>query len=234
KARLAWSADPESAAKGWRANLHLESTGLVSKLFRVNDDYQTQLRSDLCTLNSYINAQEGRRHRETKVAFDLAARKASRTETDLIKKTELDKSEIDIPSCVHDVIGGLYFLRTLRLQPDDHTEIPVSDGKKSVSARVDAQQREQVKTAAGTFQTIRYEVFLFNNVLYRRSGRLYVWLTDDERRLPVQIRVRLQFTIGTITLQLEKIEREAAFSKTVQSCSWHTMSGDVEKAPAQS
>ena len=43
-------------------------------------------------------------------------------------------------------------------------------------------------------------------MLYRRSGRLFVWLTDDERRLPVQIRVQLRFYIGTVTLQLEKEE----------------------------
>ena len=72
-------------------------------------------------------------------------------------------------------------------------------------ARVEAQQREDVRTPAGTFKTVRYEVFLFNNVLYRRAAHVYVWLTDDARRLPVQVRVRMQFTIGTITMQLEKM-----------------------------
>ena len=82
----------------------------------------------------------------------------------------------------------------------------MSDGKKSVMARVEAQQREDVKVPDAAYKTIRYEVFLFDNVLYRRSAHLHVWLTDDRRKLPVQVRVRLQFTIGTITLQLEKHE----------------------------
>ena len=58
----------------------------------------------------------------------------------------------------------------------------------------------------GTFKTMRYEVYLFNNVLYKRPAHLNVWLSDDRRRLPVQIRVRMTFTIGTINLQLEKHE----------------------------
>ena len=82
----------------------------------------------------------------------------------------------------------------------------MSDGKKSVTARVEAQQQETVKTPAGWFRTIRYEAFLFDNILYRRSGALHVWITDDDRRLPVQIRVRLGFPIGAIALQLEKVE----------------------------
>jgi hypothetical protein len=44
------------------------------------------------------------------------------------------------------------------------------------------------------------------DALYRRSAHLYIRLTDDRRKLPVQIRVRMQFAIGSITLQLEKHE----------------------------
>jgi hypothetical protein len=43
-------------------------------------------------------------------------------------------------------------------------------------------------------------------VLYRRKGRLFVWISEDERRLPVQIRIQMPFYIGTVTLQLEKVE----------------------------
>jgi hypothetical protein len=43
-------------------------------------------------------------------------------------------------------------------------------------------------------------------VVYSRAGRVFVWLTDDERRLPVQIRLRMNFPLGTVTLELEKEE----------------------------
>jgi hypothetical protein len=205
-ARLAWSATSQRSSPGWQAGLHLESTGLVSKLFKVNNDYVSSMAADLCASGSYLKAEEGKRRKETRVTFDRAARKADYLEKDLDQNAVV-RQQIDIPPCVHDVLGGLYFLRTLSLQPGQNTQVAISDGKKSVMARVEAQQREEIKTPAGAFKTIRYEAFLFNDVLYRRYGRLHIWLTDDSRKLPVQIRVRLQFAIGTITLQLQKDEK---------------------------
>jgi len=203
KATIDWGANP-GANGGWQLKIHLESAGLVSKLFRVQDDYQAVMTPALCIESAYLRAIEGRRDRETKITFEKS--KASYLERDVQKNATVLAKEIDVPACVHDVAGGLYFLRTLNLEPGQSTQIPVSDGKKSVMARVEAQQREDVKTPAGSFKTIRYEVYLFNGVLYQRNAHLNVWLSDDRTRLPVQIRVRMQFAIGTITLQLEKHE----------------------------
>lgn len=191
---------------GYHLNLHLESVGLVSKLFRVDDDYNANMTGGLCAENSDFAANEGVRHRETRITFDGGAHRASYLERDLTKNTVLLQKETEIPSCVHDVVGALYALRTLNLEPGQSTTMPVSDGKKSVMARVEAQSREDIKTPEGIFHTVRYEAYLFNDVLFRRPAHLNFWLTDDRRRLPVQIRVRMQFTIGTITLQLTKHE----------------------------
>jgi uncharacterized protein DUF3108 len=204
KATLEWNVLAQRDSPGWQAHVHVESIGLVSKLFRVEDDYNANFNQALCAQSSLLTSHEGNRRRETRVSFE--SRKASYQERDLVKNAVVMSQEIDIPECVHDVMGGLYLIRTLNLEPGQSAELPVSDGKKSVMAKVEAQAREDVKVPDGAYKTVRYEVFLFNNVLYRRSAHLYVWLTDDRRKLPVQIRVRLQFTIGTITLQLEKHE----------------------------
>jgi uncharacterized protein DUF3108 len=205
KAQLEWSSDA-APPHGGAVKLHVESIGLVSKLFRVDDEYTSQLNGTLCAESSRLNTHEGTRRRETSIIFDSQRRKASYLERDLVKSAIVNSKEIDIPECVHDVIGGVYFLRTLNLDPGQSTEVPVTDGKKSAMVKVEAQQREDVKTPDGVYKTVRYEVYLFDNVLFRRSAHLNVWLSDDRRRLPVQIRVRMPFTIGTITLRLEKHE----------------------------
>jgi len=203
RAKIQWQAVPSDGAQ---VNLHIESAGLVSKLYRVDDNYSTSLGAGLCAQQAFMTIKEGSRDRETRITFDYANHKADYLEQDRVKNAVVLAKETEIPPCVHDVVGGLFLLRTLNLEPGQSVQLPMTDGKKSVSAKVEAQQREDVKTPAGTFKTIRYEAHLFNNVLYRRPAHLYIWLTDDRRKLPVQIRARLQFTIGTITLQMEKHE----------------------------
>jgi hypothetical protein len=205
KAKLEFTASPAPKPET-QISLHLESAGFVSRLFKVEDDYHATMNSGLCAQTSHMMSHEGSRQRETRITFDTESKKASYLERDRVKNSVLLQQETDIPSCVHDTVGGLYFVRTLNLEPGQTAQVPVSDGKKSVMAKVEAQQREDVKTPEGTFKTIRHEIYLFNGVLYKRPAHLNVWLTDDRRKLPVQIRVRLQFTIGTINLLLEKHE----------------------------
>jgi Protein of unknown function (DUF3108) len=191
---------------GFQSKVHMESAGLVSKLFKVDDDYSSSLDQNLCAHSSFFKTHEGSRQRETRINFDAARKKASYVERDTVKNSVVLAQDIDIPACVCDIAGGLYRMRALNLEPGQTAQIPISDGKKSASVRVDFQRIETVKTPAGVFKAMKYEAFLFNNVIYRRSGRVYIWLTNDRRRLPVQIQVHLQLAIGTITLQLEKEE----------------------------
>ena len=204
-AKLTWAGMQGANAAG-ELRLHLESAGLVSRLFRVDDDYTAALGQSLCAQSTFLAAHEGNRNKETRVVYDSQNHKASYSEKDLIKNSTINH-DVEVPSCVHDVLGALLVLRNLHLEPGKTAQIPISDGKKYVQAKVESQQREDLKTELGTFKTIKYEVFLFNNVLFKRSGHLHIWLTDDAWRLPVQLQVRLQFTIGTITFRLRKQEK---------------------------
>ncbi|HLJ47590.1 MAG TPA: DUF3108 domain-containing protein [Bryobacteraceae bacterium] len=188
----------------WEAKVHLESVGMVSKLYRLDDNYAVRLEDQFCATGSDMSTIEGKKRRETKVQYDRSKGRATYSERDLLKNGLVDTKEIEVPTCVSDVVGGLYKLRLMHLEPGQSTQIPTSDGKKSAAVRIEAQAREEIKTKLGTFKTIRYEAFIFNGVIYSKKASMLVWITDDARRLPVQMRARMSFPIGSITLQLDK------------------------------
>jgi len=187
--------------------MKLDSAGLVSALFKVDDTYTVRFEPSFCAAESQMDSKEGKRHRQTTVTYDRTQNRAAWVEHDVLDNNKvLRRAQVDVPHCVHDVLGGLLTLRGSTLEPGQSTLTPMSDGRRSAQVKVDAQEREEVTTPAGTFKTIRYEVNLMNGVVYPRKGRAFVWVSDDARRIPVQIRLRLAFPIGTVTLQLQKEE----------------------------
>ena len=173
---------------------------MVGRLFPVKDSYMSVLDAALCTSTVSLQAEEGSRKRETLVTFDQAGKKIHYKERDLVKNQTVLEKDIAIAGCVHDVIGALMRLRAVTLNPGQTMTLPISDGKKLANARIEAQEKETIRTPAGTFQTIRYQAHLFDGVLFERKANLFVWLTDDARKLPVQVQVRLRFYVGSITL----------------------------------
>jgi len=198
---LSWTTSPS----GYQGQLKLYSAGLVSRLFKVNDIYDTQGNAELCAQQSRLQSEEGSRKRDTTVRW--TGNKSFYKERDLIKNEMVLERELDTPGCVHDVVSGLAKLRSLKgLQPGQSVVLPISDGKKLVQARIEAQEREKISTKVGVFQAIRYEAFLFNDILFKRNARLFIWISDDARRLPVQVQVRMRIHIGTVTFTLDKVD----------------------------
>jgi len=205
--RLIHAGDAVLDLRNSDGRMKLDSAGLVSALFKVDDTYTVRFEPAFCAAESQMDSKEGKRHRQTTVTFDRNQNRATWVEHDVLDNNKvLRKAQVDIPHCVHDVLGGLLTLRGSTLEPGQSTLTPMSDGRRSAQVKVDAQEREEVTTPAGTFKTIRYEVNLMNGVVYPRKGRAFVWVSDDAKRLPVQIRLRLAFPIGTVTLQLQKEE----------------------------
>ena len=206
-AQLEWYATTPKLHMGYEAKLHLESVGLVSRLYK--RERSLYRGNDPHAVRRVHGDERARRQPQSRNPRTLRSGRPQShyVERDLNKNTIFSQRETPIPGCVYDVLGGLAAIRAIQLEPGHSTEFHMSDGKKSVSAKIEAEKREEIKTNAGTFKTIRYQAYLFNDVLFHRSAHLYIWLSDDARKLPVQIQIRLQIAIGTITFKLDKESR---------------------------
>lgn len=189
------------------ANMKLDSGGMVSTLFKVHDLYSVTYNDAFCAAAASLDSQEGKRHHDTRVSYDAADHRATYLERDLVRNSVLRSDSVQIPPCVHDVLTGFMKLRTMNYSVGQTLQIPMSDGRRSASVKLEAQEREEIKTPAGDFKTVRVEANMLNGVVYSRRGRVFLWLTDDERHVPVQIRLRMNFPVGTVTLQLAKEEK---------------------------
>lgn len=180
------------------------STGFVSMLYPVHDQFQSTFDpKTFCSQSIRKHTEEGYHARDTMITFDYAQKKSILDESNL-KKKESKRVENDIPGCVTDVLTAIYYAGSLPLQNDGVYRFPINDGNKTVDVELKVEARETVKVPAGTFKTIRVSPASTARGLNSR-GKLWLWYSDDSRRIPVQMRGR--FLWGTITFQLQRIER---------------------------
>lgn len=179
------------------------STGFVSMLYPVHDQFQSTFDpKTFCSQTIRKHTEEGFHARDTMITFDYAQHKSVLEETNL-KKKENKRVENDIPGCVTDVLTAIYYAGSLPLKTDGVYRFPINDGNKTVDVELKVEARETVKVPAGTFKTVRVSPASTARGINSR-GKLWLWYSDDARRIPVQMRGR--FLWGTITFQLQRIE----------------------------
>ncbi len=180
------------------------SQGFVSLLYGLRDEFHSLFDpSTGCSRRISKTIKEGRRHKETQIIFDGSRKLAILNERDLAKPNAPAKhAENEIPACVEDVVTAFYFLRKQPLHVGQEIQVPVNDGAETHEVTVQVQAREEIQTPLGRRLAFRVEPTVFGG-LYKRKGRMLVWFSDDEQRLP--LRIKAMISVGTIVCNLRSV-----------------------------
>jgi hypothetical protein len=109
-----------------------------------------------------------------------------------------------VPQYVHDILSAFYYARTINYGPlKAGDQIFLSNFYKDTTYDlvIRVLGRQQLEVAAGTFNTVVIEPLVREGGLIKSEGRIVVWLTDDERKIP--IRVNTKVVIGSIDTELK-------------------------------
>lgn len=177
-----------------------DTASAAALLYRVQDHYQSSFDpSTFCSNTTSREIEEGFRRVTTKITFDYAQHKSVLEQKNL-KKNETRNQEHSIPPCVTDVLSGIFYTASLPLQPGATYSFPLNDGGETLTVNVHAEAREQIKTPAGTFNTIRVQPEATSGLL-KDKGKIWIWYSDDAARIPIQARAHMYWGILTFTLQ---------------------------------
>lgn len=101
-----------------------------------------------------------------------------------------------------DELSFIYYLRTLTLAPDSLYTFARNYDKRRIPTTVRVVRYGPVKTPAGAFNTVEYEVRVVDQHDFSKTGVLYFWFSEDARHLPVQIESTMPF-LGKSIMTLE-------------------------------
>jgi len=119
-----------------------------------------------------------------------------------IKKRE--QFAINIPPYVLDILASFYYVRTQDMQVGMPLYLTNHDNKKVYDLKVIVQKKEIVEVRAGKFRCIIVQPVLMGEAIFKQKGELWVWLSDDQYKIPIQMKSAV--FVGSITTELTKIE----------------------------
>ena len=141
-----------------------------------------------------MRLKEGSYRSYREVTFDQEQHQATHS------KNSQPPQTVPTVAAVQDALSALYVVRTLPLQVGESVSVPIFDRGETWHTEVQVLARERLKLPFGTIDTLKVKPLLRTAGIFRREGELFVWLTDDKRRIPVQMQSRI--TIGAITARL--------------------------------
>lgn len=178
-----------------KVTFRVNSTPSFSWIYKVEDYYETYLdRFGVFPWRFVQRIREGSFKRDFEADFDHVKNKARTTE-----------GEYPIPSFVHDIVSAFYYVRTLdfsksRVGEKVYLENFYKD--KTYPLAVKFLGRQRIEVEAGVFQCILIEPLVKEGGLFKSEGRVIIWMTDDEKKIPVK--VSTQILIGSIYAELRE------------------------------
>lgn len=163
-------------------------------LYRVNDRFESWFDTlTLASLRFHQEVDEGSYERSRR--FEIFPERA------VFRQNGGDEQ----PSVAQPLDDGsfLYFVRTLPLTVGATYELPRYFKPEGNPVRIRVLRRDTVTVPAGRFATVVLQPTFQTRGIFSQNGHAEVWISDDPRRLMVQLKSKLSF--GSLNLYLRSV-----------------------------
>ncbi|HVF47245.1 MAG TPA: DUF3108 domain-containing protein [Pyrinomonadaceae bacterium] len=189
------------------------SKGTLLKLFRYDflQEYDSLMDTDrFRILRTTKHDVQKDRVRNSVAEFDYRGRRVTFVETNPKEPMSPPRRiASEIGDQLHDMISAVYAVRLLPLVVGKKYEFSVSDSGLVYKVPFTVTAREQQKTILGKVWCWRVEPDIFGpGRLIEQKGSMVIWMTDDERHLPV--RAEVQSSLGKLDIKLRSYIQDSS------------------------
>lgn len=172
------------------------SAGIISAFYTVDDFAQSILLNGRPYFFRF-KQHEGKNRGNKETKFDPLTKKISFTNA--VKNVN---SEHELPATrLWDILSGFYHVRMRPLEVGKKESLDIFDSGKFARVGVDVLKKEQIDIPEiGKVNAVVIRPNVETEGLFKKKGDIYIWLSDDDQRIP--LRVETIVPIGKVTAEL--------------------------------
>jgi hypothetical protein len=198
----AWLEVPEvqdwNGSPCWRLVARAESNSFFDRMYRVRNRIESLWdEKSRFSWRYFEDRHEGHFNANDTLVVDTTSRTVRYK----------DGQTFAIPQGAQDALSAFYYTRFQALPIGGSISFEYHASHKSAPLEVRVLGRDRVKTPAGKFDCIMIEPILKAGGIFKNNGRLVIWLTNDERRMPVMMKSKV--LIGSISVVLQDFKTGA-------------------------
>jgi len=161
--------------------------------FRVDEKYNSWIDAqNVSTLQYWEDVKDSFYERRRRYEFFPETRRfTDGTDTAATVERPIDQASV------------FYLIRTLNLRAGLDTNLNNYFQLDRNPIRIQVLARERIKVDAGTFDALVVRPVIKTNGLFGQGGDARVWISDDDRRIVLQIKANVPGPFGTLTLKLK-------------------------------
>lgn len=210
---------PEAGGRFFKLKADVVSKGVLATLtgFNVRDRFEAIVdRSDLSAKLSFREEDEGKKHVAKTTLFDPTAKVVKHLVLDLNRPDAPPvKVEVPLKPRMQSLLTAIYYFRTFEFANDEVICFPVSEDNENYEFEIAVIGREAAQLGDTKVAAIKIEPRLFGPGRYfSREGEMFMWVTDDERRVP--LRATAKTSSGTVIATLTNYNAQPPLRRIVK------------------
>jgi len=189
--------EPVDGHNCYRLVAKAKTSGLIDLLFPVDSTAESWLDCDGLFSRRYREDRtEGKHHRNTESHYDYASK-----ETVVTNRINGKQHHVLLDQPVQDVVSSLYVVRTKKLMLDSDQVFAISADTTTYNVTIHPDKRNLVWVKPfGDVQALRVEPNPTLSVVSANKGRMWFWISDDARHLPLLVNSDLRFGSAKLVL----------------------------------
>lgn len=170
--------------------------------YKLRDELTSWIRPrPFATLQFDQKLRQGGYHRDRRSVMDVEGLTYTRfdlSDGEYVMDDEL--VDIEIPAGALDEVAYFYFARLSDLEIGRRYEYERYFKKSGNPVVLEVLRREEIRVPAGKFNTIVVRPIIKTSGMFGEGGEAELYLSDDERRIPVRIKTKMPFGSGNLYL----------------------------------
>lgn len=182
----------------YKLTVDAKTSGTFDIFYKIRDHYDSYIdKKDLTPYFYQENVREASYRRVDKARF-----------TQSTKKVVSNRGTFTGPTNqTFDLVSAYYFARSLdvgKMKIGDQFALNYFLGDGISKLEIKYIGKEVIKTKIGKIRCLKFSPSIQPGRIFKKDSKLYLWITDDENRIPVKAEVEI--LVGSVTMEIQSAD----------------------------